>query len=212
MVSLLRPTPAPAAHPLRPAWLQVAWAAAGIALLSFFLPWAELDLRTPKIEKQFSSKASKSLSKVFGGRPSARPKSGSPFGVKAIPSRLSGFQIPLYANQEAAKTAMQLSELFTHKRERVGPKSYLVYLLPGLAVLFAWLITWEASGKSAVAAAGLACAALGFGGIGYLLVTDTRALYAVAIGCGLWASLGAYLLLAAAAVFRLFPRLAPRLG
>jgi len=127
-------------------------------------------------------------------------------GMPLIPTRVSGYQIPRLANRENVRVIMGLTELVTKKRERIGLKSYAVYLAPGLALLCGLLLTARV-GATRPAAAGVAlvCGAVAVAGCWTLLTTDTRARYAVAIGPGLWLSLAAYAVLALAAAAQVLP-------
>ena len=84
-----------------------------VAAIAFFLPWIQL----------FPPASKKS-------------RIGS-IGISVRKSmRLSGFEIPKAANSEAAKTAVQLAELFNKKSDirtqlrQAGQRTYAVYLLP----------------------------------------------------------------------------------
>ena len=117
-----------------------------------------------------------------------------------LPKQVSGIQIPQLANQQDAQVAVALIELLTNERQHVGVKSYAVYLLPGIALLCAFLLTW--CGRRAPVAIGTAIVCVLVAGVGFwkLLTTNTQALFiAISIGPGLWLSLWAYVGLAVAA-------------
>ena len=122
------------------------WVGVAAALIGFFLPWGMLDLREGRTEKQFAASARKSLGKTFksmGAKPSHQPswiRSHHGQGAPMIPTRVSGYQIPRLANRENVKIVTGLMELVTKKRERVGLKSYAVYLVPGIALLCGMLL------------------------------------------------------------------------
>jgi hypothetical protein len=112
---------------------------------------------------------------------------------------VSGYQVPALANQESAKVVMALTELFTRRRERLGLKSYAVYLVPGLAVLCGVVLGATEAKLQAAAGVALTASAVVIAGLWILLTTDTRALYAVSIGPGLWISLAGYAAISTAA-------------
>jgi hypothetical protein len=78
-------------------------------------------------------------------------------------------------------------------------KSYAVYLLPGLALACGVLLGAPGAKPPVVMGVGLASAAVVVAGLWALLTTETRKLYAVSIGPGLWISLAGYAAIAAAA-------------
>ena len=179
------------------------WAAAIAVIVGFFLPWATLDIKTTKAEKEISAGVSRGLSKSFK---SANKPRREPSWIRSkrkhaplIPSRISGYQVPYYANRENVKAAMGLVELVTKKREAVGPESYVVYAVPGLALIAVWLLGAFGHQWPVTAAIALACGAIAGYGCWMLVMTDTRKLYAFAVGPGLWLSLGAYAVLACSA-------------
>lgn len=94
-----------------------------IAVASFFLPW--IRLFPPASKKTRLGNVSISVAKNL---------------------QLSGFAIPQAANSEAAKTAVQLAELFQKKSDiraqlrQAGPKAYAVYLLPLAHILIGFLL------------------------------------------------------------------------
>ena len=181
---------------------SLAWCCAFTALIGFFLPWAQLDIGNSKVGKEAASSIRKSLGKTFKAGGSKEPSwmqhrsKNSP----AIPTRITGVMIPQLANRQHVKTLTQLAKLFTKSDEQLGLKSYAVYLLPGLIVLLAVLLT--RCGDHALIRWGVAGCAAAVAGFGFwkLLTIDTRAQFAIAIGPGLWMSLWAYAGMSAAAV------------
>lgn len=189
---------------------RAAWVSAAVVVVAFFLPWARLDIRTTALEQQISLSARRSLAKSFGTR---RAPKTTPKRLATIPSRVTGAQIPVLANRKHVKVATGLVELFTKRREAIGLKSYAVYLVPGLAILCALLLSLSKFRRSAAPTAALLCAAIAVGGFWTLWTTDTRKLYGIVIGEGLWLSLGAYVVLAASAAWLALPSsLLARLG
>ena len=157
--------------------------------------------------KQLSAKASQSLSKTFKVKASREPswirhRSGR---EPMIPTKVSGVQVPQLANQKNAKVVMQLVELFTKKREAIGMMSYAVYLVPGIALLCGLLLTRFGEKRPIAIGTAALCAAIAGAGFWKLLTTDTKALFAIAIGPGLWLSLWAYVGLALVAVASALP-------
>ncbi len=154
-----------------------------------------MDIRTAELEKSVGSGFKRALGKSFNTHrePSwIKKKSGTPI----VPTKISGFQIPLLANRRNVKVVANLAKIFTKKDEQAGLKSWAVYLVPVLAVLFAWLIS--AYGKKKPVAIAVTVLSISIAGCGFykLLTTNTRASFAIDIGIGLWLSLSVYAALA----------------
>ncbi len=178
------------------------WLSVSAVLVGFFLPWAKVEARDPGFFKQLSSGMRRSLSSEGKFHSSART-SGSgwnPFTVADVPTQVNGFQVPMLANKRQVKLVQSLIALFTKNQDNIGLKSFVVYLLPGLAGLCGALL---ASGRMPrLGALGIAaiCAAIVMTGAWKLLtVNPKKSLMVVQICSGLWLSLLAYVGLAAAA-------------
>ena len=195
---------------MRRLFLGAAWACVGLTLVGFVLPWAYLDVREPRAMKALRAAApmhdalgglTKGVSRVVVEvRRGTDTVTGELPSASALPTVVSGWQVPQLAHRDDAQVAIALMELLTDTRQQLGLKSYAVYLLPGLAVLSGVLVTvWRRRRPVAFATAGLlAIAALL--GCWKLLTTNTQSLFiAVTIGPGLWLSLWAFLGLAASA-------------
>jgi len=185
------------------------WVGVGAAAVGFVLPWAFVDLREPSAIKQLRESVpgqdllgglTKRVGKVTAEiRRGAETVTGELPDLDDIPRQVSGVQIPQMANQKNAKVAMALIELFMGEQQHIGAKSYAVYLLPGIALLCALLVTFLGGARGVVIGAAVVCAAVAGAGFWKLLTTNTQALFiAITIGPGLWLSLWAYAGIAAA--------------
>jgi len=195
---------------MRSAGLVFAWVCVAATAVGFVMPWARIDLHEPSVVRQLRDATP--VSNTLGGltkdlgritakiRRGAETITGELPSLSDIPKEVSGIQIPQMANQKNAQTAIALMELLTNERQQIGLKSYAVYLLPGIALLCALLLTvlgrlpavpWVVAGLC-VLIAGVGC--------WKLLTTNLSSLMiAITIGPGLWLSLWAYAGLAAAA-------------
>ena len=209
---------------VRAAMLVLVWAGAGATVLGFVQPWAYLDMREPSVLKQVRGMATiqqpeavqgltKGVTKGIGEgfsklgkvtatiRRGAETVTGELPNLSDIPHQVSGIQIPQLANQPNAKVAAAVIELLMSERQHVGAKSYLVYVLPGLALLAALLLTFLGSVLAVSLGAALLCAAVAGVGFWKLLTTNTTALFiAITIGPGLWMSLWGYVAVAVGGV------------
>jgi len=141
-------------------------------------------------------------------RPASWPARGSK-NAPLIPTRVTGAQIPVLANSRNAKVALTLAKRFGHEQGPIGTQSYAVYLLPALAVLAALLLAAYENRWMVGVGVAAACALIAAAGIGWLVLHDTRTLYSVTVGMGIWISLAAYAglaTLAAAQCWRCRPK------
>ncbi len=191
--------------------LALAWGSVGLACAGFFQPWVRIDVRSSGVVQSLNELASTSetlpgLPKGLGRitatiRHGTNTVTGDLSSLGQIPHEISGAQVPQLANQQNAQLALAIMELLMNERQHIGLKSYAVYLLPGIALLCAGLLT-VLGGRPPVAwgVAGL-CALIAGVGCWKLLTTNLRALIvAVSIAHGLWMSLWAYVGIAAAGV------------
>jgi O-antigen ligase len=183
---------------MRRAGLVLAWGSAVVAVAAFFLPWATMEVREHDLARD--------LTKALGGRVTVQIHRGGETiagelpDLSAIPRVVSGVQIPQVANSQDAKVAMALFEIVTDNRQHLGFKSYAVYLVPGVALVAALLLTVLRRRRAFALGVALLCAAIASAGGWKLLTTDTSTLLvAVAIGPGLWLSVWAYAALSLAA-------------
>jgi hypothetical protein len=194
---------------MRSVLTALVWVCVAAAMAGFVLPWALVDVREPSALTQLRESAPGqellgALTKRVGRitaevRRGAETVTGELPDLEAIPRQISGAQIPRLANQQNTRAALAVAELLMGRRQHLGAKSYAVYLLPGLALLCALLVTFLGRARSVILGSAAVCAAVSGAGFWKLLTADTQALFiAVTIGPGLWLSLWAYAGLAAA--------------
>lgn len=136
----------------------------------FFLPWIKVH-----------SVPAAAFKRLCGGRQSA-----------AIITT-SGAGVPEMANGSCAKTMIQVLGRFFGSVENVDKKSYLVWILPILAIMVAAAsIAWKGRWIVSVLL-GLLCIAIAVGGTFKIVTTDLDgALFRVQICFSLWGILLAY--------------------
>jgi hypothetical protein len=191
--------------------LACTWLSVTGALVGFFLPWAHISLREPELARQVQHAVEGQgllgdLTEALGRvtvqvRRGAQTITGELPTLSEIPKQVSGVEVPRLANQKNAQVAAALFELLTNTRQRLGAKSYAVYLVPGVALLCGLLLSLLGSRRPV--ALGIAVVCAGVAGLGFwkLLTTNTQALFAaITIGRGLWLSLWAYAGLAVSAL------------
>lgn len=192
---------------LRRLLLGVAWISMAAAVVGFVLPWATIRLDTSAAHLEEAARASGLLDRLAQGfgkvtvtiQRGTETITGELPSLSDIPTQVSGAQIPQMVQGERAQVAIALFELFTQQRHHLGLKSYAVYALPGLALAFGLLLT--RFGDRRAVAVGVAAGSAVIAGLGLwkLLTVNTDALFvAIAIGPGLWVSIGAYVGLAVA--------------
>jgi len=205
---------------------RLALVSMAVAVLAFFLPWVRLEMQRSPPPRYSQSAASKPSKMATSTKPHLEPKpsklsrsldrafaafdrtttSLASHAATQMPRRVTGFQIPRMANHESTRTIMLLVERFEKKREHVGAKSYAVYLLPGLALLFGLLLVRFDKTPWLAGLVGIACLAVAGVGAWKLLTTplDTPVI-AVRIDYGLWVALLAYVGLAGSAAASVLP-------
>lgn len=187
-------------------WVSVAMAGAG-----FFLPWAKIDLREPGLAKELRA-ASPGRDLLGGvtkrlGRITIKIRRGTDTitgelpSLGDIPTQVSGFQIPQLVHQHDAQVAEALWELLANERQRLGAKSYTVYLVPTLALCCGLALSWLAGNAPVAVGVAVLCGSVAGAGFWKLLTTNTPARFiAITVGPGLWLSLWGYIGLAVSAL------------
>ena len=181
----------------------VVWAGVAAAIVGFVLPWAQLDLTEPEIARQLRQSApgqellgrlGKQLGRVTVEiHRGAETIAGPLPSLQDLPRHVSGIQIPAMVNQQQSQLALSVIELLLNTRYHAGPRSYAVYLVPGIALLCGLLITLAGRIRGVAFASAAVCAAIAAAGFWKLLTTNTRTLFiAITIGPGLWLSLWGY--------------------
>ena len=194
---------------MRSGALACAWASIAVILVAFFLPWVELQVREPALLQQVRhavpgqpllGQVTKQLGRITAEvRRGAEVVVGELPSLADIPRTISGVQIPPLANQPKMKALIALTAIVSRDAERVGTKSYAVYVLPGVALLCGILLTLAGRRPVTVAVA-LVCAAIAGIGARTLLTTPLpHEIVTVTLGRGLFLSLGGYAVLAASA-------------
>ena len=199
---------------LRAGMLAVAWGCAALAVRGFAMPWAHLDVHEPAMLKQVRQTAplqdamqglGRGLSRIAVNikRGTETVTGDIPLGsLDNLPRAITGAQIPQLANSHQAQVALAVMQLLAGaSTQELGRQSYAVYLLPGLAVLAAVLLTVVGRRRLVAGAVAIVCSLIAAVGFWKLLTTNTATLFvAITIGQGLWLSLWAYAGLAAAAI------------
>ena len=182
----------------------MAWAGAALAVGAFFLPWV-------RIEQAMADGSSRPLQAIAGElaelgkvdieiRQGDRTVTGAVPDLSMLPGRASGFEIPSVANRSDVIAAVAFTEMLTDQRS-LGKKSYLVYLLPCLAVAVGSVLTGARRFRWACLFTAIAC--LLAAGLGFLKLSHARPqllTMTVRIEPGLWLSCMAYVMLAVGAL------------
>lgn len=179
----------------------LAWACAGAAVIGFFLPWARLEIRQAAPLGELLDGAGRHSGRITATvRRGTRTMTGILPTLDDLPRSVSGFDVPRLVHDDKAQLAIALFEVLTNTRRHVTLKSFLVYLVPGVALLCSALLS-GLRGRTAAAAVAVLCAFVAAGGAWRLSTADTPALLTFEIGPGLWVSVAAYAGLAVAALW-----------
>ena len=196
----------------RPAMLVVAWGCAVLAVCAFTMPWVHLDVHEPTMLKQVRQAVplQGTLKGLTHGlsRIAVKIKRGAETvtgdinlgSLQNLPREITGAQIPQLANSSQAQLALVVMQMMTGTASDIGRQSYAVYLLPGLAVLAALLLTMLGRWRIAALSVAIVCALIAAVGFWNTLTAHTTtAFVTMRIGQGVWLSLWAYVGVALAA-------------
>ena len=142
-----------------------------VIFVSFFLPWISVE-----------SAAVGGISKLLTGKEQARIDS------------ISGFKVPILANSDESRLMISIVKIFNPNVKNVDKKSWLIWLVPGLAIVLFMLRRFFENNKWFYLAVGL----LGtfIFGVAVFKITTTdldKLILRVNIDFGLWLLLTGYL-------------------
>ena len=199
------------------------WGSAAAVGVGFIRPWASIDMKYRDLARDVTGtidgvakeaglgEVLASLSKRVGRiavsvKHGAETITGELPDLATIPTTISGADIPRLAHRKDADVVIAFAEMWTGQR-RLGAKSYLVYLVPGLALFVALLVSGSplrslgfATAKQGFRRARLLCGVIGLAGLTIaggawwkLSTANTDSLLvAITIEQGLWLVCWAY--------------------
>ena len=151
----------------------IAILAAIIPAICFFLPWASIEIRNATSIKNFLG--------MMG---------------EAERIKISGYDIPCMANNGNARAIQKVLTIFVSDAENADKKSYLVWLVPLLAILLAGLTFPAARNRKLALAVGAAGILIFLAGTIKILTADLNPAGAIVhISPGFWLTLLSYLAL-----------------
>ena len=181
------------------------WWGASLAVRGFVRPWVSIRLKSEAVgeavgrvsqDAQMRALAEKLAKHV--GRISIQVRQGDRMvggdlpDITTLPRQMSGYDIPRLLHRSDMQGLVSLAELLL-KQHDIALKSYAVYLVPGLALLFAVLLTVASQSRGLCLGLALASAAI-VATLWWRLSTlraETPLLRLVIEG-GLWQSVVAY--------------------
>lgn len=169
--------------------------ASALIIVAFFMPWAEVAASVSGISKEVTSsvKDTPFAGKIVG-KISDVTDAISEMGDISIKSRVSGFDVPRMANDKTSKVALSLVEVFFKSAENIDMKSYLVYVLPLLAIVCVILAILGIKNKLFVAIMLIISGIVSIGGLYNLYTMDvSSAIVKITIKDGLWYSMYAFM-------------------
>ena len=142
-----------------------------IILVSFFLPWISVE-----------SAAVGGFSKLLTGK------------KQATIGAVSGFKVPILANSEESRFMVSVIKIFNPTIKDADKKSWLIWLVPSLAVLLFMLRRFFGNNKWFYLTAGLSGILIFVVAVFKITTTDLdKLILKVNIGVGLWLILIGYL-------------------
>jgi hypothetical protein len=148
-----------------------ALALAAVVVIAFFLPWAHVESQeVGMISKMLTGKAQANIASV------------------------SGFGIPRMANSDDSRLAISVIKIFAPNVTDADKKSYLVWLMPILAIAAGIGLAAFGNNKWVSLAIAVVCSLVFVLGVYKIASTDMNKLILnVKIGAGLWLTLYGYL-------------------
>ena len=152
-----------------------------VIFIAFFLPWVSVE-----------SPAAGKISEILTGK-----KQGGFYSV-------SGFQVPILANSSESKLIITVIKLFNPGIKDADKKSWLIWAVPGLAVIMLMLLWLWGNNRWLLLVLGISGVAI-FGAATFKILTTNldKLVLKVTIVYGLWALLTGYLLLGGICLFNL---------
>jgi hypothetical protein len=143
----------------------------GIILIAFFLPWVRVE-----------SSHVGTVSKLLTGK------------RQVAIAGMSGFQVPLMANSKESRLAISVIKIFAPKVKNADKKSFLIWFVPGLAVIMAVVCHILNKNKWVHLALGIIGCVLFMFALFKIMTTDLDKLVLnIKIASGLWLTLLGYL-------------------
>jgi len=142
-----------------------------VIFISFFLPWIKVE-----------SPAVGTISKILTGK------------EQAVISGISGYAVPVLANSEESRFMISVIKIFNPGITNADKKSYLIWVVPGLAVLILVIKLFLDKNKWVNLIFGLIGSLIFFVAVYKLNTTDLdKLVLKVSIAPGLWLILVGYL-------------------
>lgn len=173
-----------------------------VIVVSFFMPWARVDVSATKVSGELVSAAAGPLSnspfagKFIKGLKKTTDVIGA-LGDIEIKTTISGYDIPTMLNKHESKTAISLGQIFFKDTKDLDKKSLAVYLLPLFAI--ACIALAVAGLKSRIAIITMFALSGAISGVGlYKLFTVnlSNLVVQIVLERGLWQTMYSYLTIA----------------
>lgn len=148
-------------------------ALAALIFLGFFLPWVSVE-----------SEQAGWFTKIISGKSQEKI------------ATISGFQVPIMANSEESRLIITIAKIFNPGIEGVDKKSFAIWIIPVLAIIFALLVHFLEKDKWVNLAIGVIGVLIFVIAVFKIQTTDLdKAILRVRIGLGLWLILWSYLIM-----------------
>lgn len=173
-----------------------------VIVVSFFLPWAKVNVSAMGVSRDLSKAAEGKLKDApMAGKVVAKLKSFtgylSKFGDVGVKTTITGYQIPQLVNNKTSKVALSLAQTMFKSTEGLDIKSYLVYLLPIFGIICGLFAVLGQSKKIYSILMVVISGAVGLGGLYNLYTADLPNLaIKISIEKGLWNTMYAFLFIA----------------
>lgn len=173
-----------------------------LIVVSFFLPWAKVNVSAMGVSRDLSKAAEGTLKDTpMAGKVVDKLKSFtgflSKFGDVDVKTTITGYQIPQLVNNKTSKVALSLAQIMFKSTKGLDIKSYLVYLLPIFGIICGLFAVLGQSKKIYSVLMVVISGAVGLGGLYTLYTADLPNLaIKISIEKGLWNTMFAFLFIA----------------
>lgn len=176
-------------------FVSLVCAASAFILIAFFMPWANVDTSVMGLTKSAEGTLAKTsfAGKMIKGLTKATDAI-SDLGDIEIKTTVRGNQIPAMVNNKTSKVALSLAQVFFKDAEGIDKKSYLVYLVPLLAIVCTLLGILGLKNNIFIFLMAGISGAISIGGLYNLMTMDIASMIVkISIAKGLWYTMYAYL-------------------
>jgi len=176
---------------MRAFWLGLIYLSVVTTGIGLWMPWAKIEWRTMRLQEKLADSGLGQMTILI--REGDKTFELNDRVLRDLPSLVRGYEIPRLANAQHTQFALGIAALLGDVPKDIGAKSYLVFLVPPLAILFGSLLIWAGSRHALSAGIGITCGVLAGLGAWKILTLDLSfSIAEIHLGLGVWAMIAAF--------------------